>query len=275
MNFTVQVAGKTDVGCVRTNNEDNFGYDPECGIFIVCDGMGGAAAGEVASQLGVSTVLSYFCQAATAGAYPAFERLFEDCSEQANALGNAVLSANRIVYQTGLADVRQAGMGTTIAAVLTGGKPVSIAHVGDSRIYLVHDATLVQLTNDHSLVMERVRRGLMTAEEAAVSEMQNVITRALGAEPDVQPDVTDLEVIPGDTLLLSSDGLVRHVSDDQILEIIQHAPSLQAACDTLIEAAKAGGGSDNITCVLLRFCAQTWYQKLFSETAPPRTHESA
>ncbi len=257
MDFTVQVAGKTDVGCVRTNNEDNFGYDIERGIFIVCDGMGGAAAGEVASQLGVSTVLSYFRQAATAAAYPAFERLFEDCSEQANALGNAVLSANRMVYETGLADLRQAGMGTTIVAVLTGGKPVSIAHVGDSRIYLVRDATLVQLTNDHSLVMERVRRGLMTAEEAAVSEMQNVITRALGAEPDVQPDVTDLEVIPDDTLLLSSDGLVRHVSDDQILDIIQHAPSLQAACDALIEAAKAGGGSDNITCVLLRFGAQT------------------
>jgi protein phosphatase len=97
----------------------------------------------------------------------------------------------------------------------------------------------------------------MTPAEAAVSEMQNVITRALGAEPDVQPDVTDLEVIPGDTLLLSSDGLVRHVSDDRILEIIQHASSLQLACDTLIEAAKAGGGSDNITCVLLRFGAQT------------------
>ncbi len=273
MDFTVQVAGKTDVGCVRTNNEYNFGYDTERGIFIVCDGMGGAAAGEVASQLGVSAVLSYFRDAATAGAYPAFERFSEDCSEQANALGTAILLANRIVYRTGLADVRQTGMGTTIAAVLIGRKTVSIAHVGDSRIYLIRDATLEQLTNDHSLVMERVRRGLMTAEEAAVSEMQNVITRALGAEQEVQPDMADLEVAPGDTLLLSSDGLVRHVTNDQILEIVRNAPSLQAACDSLIEAAKSGGGSDNITCVLVRFRAQTWYQKLFAETAPPRTHE--
>jgi protein phosphatase len=121
--------------------------------------------------------------------------------------------------------------------------------------------------------MERVRRGLMTAEEAAVSEMQNVITRALGAEQEVQPDVADLEVAPGDTLLLSSDGLVRHVTNDQILEIVRNAPSLQAACDSLIERAKSGGGSDNITCVLVRFRAQPWYQKLFAEAAPPRTHE--
>jgi len=257
MDFAVEVAGKTDVGCVRTNNEDNFGYDTDCGIFVVCDGMGGAAAGEVASQLAVSTVLSYFRQIAAADAYPAFERRFEDCSEHANALGNAILSANRAIYQAGLADIRWSGMGTTIAAVLVRGKSVSIAHVGDSRIYLVRDAALEQLTSDHSLIMERVRRGLMTVEEAAVSAMQNVITRALGAEPDVQPDVSDLEIVPGDTLLLSSDGLVRHVNDDQILEIIQSAPSLQTACDTLIEAAKTGGGSDNITCVLLRFCAQS------------------
>jgi protein phosphatase len=257
MDFAVEVAGKTDVGCVRTNNEDNFGYDTDCGIFVVCDGMGGAAAGEVASQLGVATVLSYFRQMAAADAYPAFERRFEDCSEHANALGNAILSANRTIYQAGLADIQRSGMGTTIAAVLVRSKSVSIAHVGDSRIYLVRDAALEQLTSDHSLIMERVRRGLMTIEEAAVSAMQNVITRALGAEPDVQPDVSDLEIVPGDTLLLSSDGLVRHVNDDQILEIIQNAPSLQTACDTLIEAAKTSGGSDNITCVLLRFCAQS------------------
>jgi protein phosphatase len=275
MDFVVQVAGKTDRGCVRPNNEDNFGYDTERGIFIVCDGMGGAAAGEVASKLGVSTVLSYFRQAATAGAYPAFERLFKNCSEPTNALGNAILSANRTIYQTGLADVRQSGMGTTIVAVLVQGKAVSLAHVGDSRIYLVRNAALEQLTNDHSLIMERVRRGLMTAEQAAVSEMRNVITRALGTEPDVQPDVADLEVLPRDTLLLSSDGLVRHVTDDQILGIIQKASSLQAACDTLIEAAKTGGGSDNITCVLVRFLAQPWYQRLFVEALPPRTHEPA
>jgi len=250
-------AAASDRGRKRPSNEDAFAYSVENGVFLVCDGMGGAAAGEVASQLGVSTVLSYFSQMAAADAYPAFERRFEDCSEHANALGNAILSANRTIYQAGVADIQRSGMGTTIAAVLVRSKSVSIAHVGDSRIYLVRDAALEQLTSDHSLIMERVRRGLMTIEEAAVSAMQNVITRALGAEPDVQPDVTDLEIVSSDTLLLSSDGLVRHVNDDQILEIIQNAPSLQTACDMLIEAAKTGGGSDNITCVLLQFSAQS------------------
>jgi protein phosphatase len=259
----VKVAGKSDVGCVRTNNEDSFGYDTECGIFVVCDGMGGAAAGEIASTLGVEAVVSYFRQAAKTGAYPAFERLFENCSEQANALGNAFLVANRTVHQAGSEDVQRGGMGTTIAAVLVGSNAVCSGNVGDSRVYLIRDATIKQLTNDHSLVMERVRRGLMTIEQAMTSEIQNVITRALGVAQDVEPDVADLAVLTGDTLLLCSDGLIRHVPDDRILAIVQESPSLESACDGLIEAAKAGGGSDNVTCVLVRYSPRPWYRKLF------------
>lgn len=251
MELALEVAGKTDVGCVRTNNEDSFGYDAERGIFVVCDGMGGAAAGEIASNLGVTTVLSYFQEAANASGYPAFERVFEGYSDDANALANAIHSANRVIKQSATAN--QAGMGTTIVAVLVKGSAVSIAHVGDSRIYLVRDAAIEQLTHDHSLVMERVRRGLMTAEEAAVSEMQNIITRALGADEQVEPDLADLQMLAGDTLLLCSDGLVRHVSDDRILQMIGNAESVDGSCDALIEAAKAGGGSDNVTCILLRF----------------------
>lgn len=268
MNFTLQVAGKTDVGCVRKNNEDSFGYDTEHGIFVVCDGMGGVAAGEVASMIGVTTVLSYFRHAPENGEFPKYGRAFEGVSRDANALGSAIQMANHAIRQSGMSDLRHAGMGSTIVAAFVGKDSVSIAHVGDSRIYLVRDNTIQQLTNDHSLVMEQVRRGLITAEEAEGSDLQNLIVRALGPDEEVKPDLADLDIHPDDTLLFCSDGLTRHVVDDQILATIVTASSVDQACDGLIEAAKAGGGTDNITCVLVRFVSQPWYRKLFSPETP-------
>ena len=268
MSLSVQVAGKTDLGCVRTNNEDNFGYDARYGIFVVCDGMGGAAAGEVASKTSVDTVLKYFRDAARSHRYPVIGQTFEGVSERANALASAIQLANSNVHEMGAKNNSQRGMGSTIVAVLAKGNFFSIGHVGDSRIYLIRQGNIQQLTNDHSLVMEQVRRGLITREQAERSEMQNIIIRALGSEDSVKPDVDDMIALPGDILLLASDGLTKHVKDDWMLGIVQEAPTLDQACADLIDAAKAHGGDDNITCVLLKMVERPWYQKFWNWLFP-------
>jgi protein phosphatase len=263
MNLAVQVVGDTDVGCVRANNEDCFGYDRQRGIFVVCDGMGGEAAGEVASQMAVDAVLGYFRQARRHQGHSGDGPRFEGVSRRANALANAIQLANRTIYEAAAEDSRRTGMGSTISAVLIEGSLYSIAHVGDSRIYLLRDGRIQQLTHDHSLIMEQVRRGFITAEEAQHSQMQNIIVRALGVEETVEPDLADLVAEAGDTLLLTSDGLTRHVPDDEILKIVQTAAVLQTACEVLIEAARQAGGEDNITCLLLRFVRRSWVRSVF------------
>jgi serine/threonine protein phosphatase PrpC len=263
MGLTVQAAGCTDLGMVRKNNEDNFGYDTRLGLFIVCDGMGGAAAGEVASKLGVDTVITYFREARRHHHYPVVGETFEGVSERANALASAIQLANQAIHEMGTKSEGKRGMGSTIVAAMIKGNYLSIAHVGDSRIYLVRQGNIQQLTNDHSLVMEQVRRGLITREQAERSEMQNIIIRALGSEESVKPDVEDLVVLPGDLLLLCTDGLTKHVKDDWILGILMEAPDLEHACRDLIDAANSHGGDDNITCVLVKVVQVPWYRKMF------------
>ena len=263
MRLRVEVAGKTDVGCVRKNNEDNFGYDSRCGIYVVCDGMGGQAAGEVASKLGVDVILTYFREAQKNGTYPTVGPPVENVSERANALGSAIHLANQAIFETATKHINQSGMGSTVVGVVVDAGFFSVGHAGDSRIYLIREGAIQQLTRDHSLVMEQVRRGLLTMEEALHSEMQNIIIRALGPEDKVQPDLDDMMAQPGDVLLLCSDGLTRHMSDDALLDIIKGTISLALMCDRMIDAAKEGGGSDNITCLVLRFEDLPWYKRLF------------
>src|SRR5215467_372968 len=212
MTLAVNVAGKTDVGCVRVNNEDNFGYDLRYGIFVVCDGMGGQAAGEVASKLGVDTVLEYFRRAGRNGHYEQIGAAQDGLSAEGKALASAIRLANQIVYETGQQETARAGMGSTAVVALVKGNALSIGNVGDSRIYLIRQGNIQQLTQDHSLVMEQVRRGYITREQAQKSEMQNIILRALGSEEEVEADVEDLVALPGDLLLMTSDGLTRHVT---------------------------------------------------------------
>lgn len=263
MSLTTQVAGMTDIGNVRSNNEDNFGFDQRLGVFLVCDGMGGAAAGEVASKLSVDTVLNYFRQSAKTRNYPVYGQTFEGVSERANALASAIQLANQAVFETGSKHASQRGMGSTVVAVMTRGNAFSIAHVGDSRIYLIRHGHIQQLTNDHSLVAEQVRRGLITKEQAEKSEMQNIIIRALGSEETVKPDVDDLIALPGDVLLLCSDGLSKPVKDEWMLGIVQEAPTMEQAAKDLIDSAKAHGGDDNITCILIKMVEEPWYKRLF------------
>lgn len=270
MGFKIEVAGRTDVGCVRANNEDNFGYDSRYGIFVVCDGMGGQAAGEVASKIGVDTVLTYYRTSTDTGHFPVVGEQTETLTDRANHLGSAIQLANQAVFEASQQHASQAGMGSTVVALSFEGEGsfYSIGHVGDSRIYRVRNGDVEQLTNDHSLVMEQVRRGLITLAEARVSKMQNIIMKALGSEGTVKPDLDDLMALENDVLILCSDGLTRHVPDDSMAEVVTNTQDLKQACDLLIEAARDGGGEDNVTCLLLRFVEQPWYKKMLSKVFP-------
>ena len=254
MRFTLQAAGKTDVGRVRANNEDNFGYDVDHQIFVLCDGMGGEAAGEIASGLTVNKILSYFRD----GAVPVVDQPEdEEVSESARLLRSAVQVANQAVYREALANPEHTGMGTTVVAVLFGDDSLAVAHLGDSRLYRIRGDAIEQLTTDHSVVMEQVRRGLLTIEEAARSHMQNLITRALGLRESVEPELGAEPVSAGDVLLLCSDGFSRFVPEQRTLELLGQSKDLQQCCDSLVEAAKQLGSDDNITCVLVRVLGES------------------
>jgi len=263
MALAVEVAGKTDVGCVRTNNEDNFGFDSRHGIFVVCDGMGGQAAGEVASKMGVDILLDYFRNRHSDATKQSLNG--QNGSSGAQSLANAIQLANKTIFQAGQQHNGRNGMGSTIVAALVRGNSLAIANVGDSRIYLVRHGTIQQLTQDHSLVMEQVRRGYITLEQAQQSEMQNIILRALGSEEVVEADIEDFVAIPGDILLMASDGLTRYVQDDEILRIVQGPRDLKQACGELVNAARDRGGDDNITCLLVRIVNRTWYQNILNK----------
>jgi serine/threonine protein phosphatase PrpC len=280
MKLAIGAAAKTDVGLVRTNNEDNFGYDVRHGIFVVCDGMGGQAAGELASKIAVETLLNHFSHDLHDSNAQVFGRSFGEVSERANNLANAIQLANEAIHDAAQRSSELTGMGSTIVAVSVeaSGQQYSIGNVGDSRAYLIRNATIQQLTSDHSLVMEQVRRGLITMEEAEQSKLQNVIVRALGTEESVEPDLQDREFAAGDVLLLCSDGLSRYVKDSDLLDVVSHTTDLEKACEELIDSAKAGNSDDNITCMLLRAVEQPWHERLaarFATAGAGTRHTSA
>lgn len=264
MSLSIEVAGKTDVGRVRTNNEDNFGYDKRCGIYVVCDGMGGAAAGEVASKMAVDTVLDYYRRAAKKGRFDVVGVHPTQASGRAIGIGSAINLANQAIFDASRQDEAHAGMGSTIVAVAVDEESLSIANVGDSRIYLIRGGSIRQLTDDHSLVMEQVRRGLITMEEAKRVDYQNIVIRALGAEPTVQADIEDLKASEGDILVMCSDGLTRYLDDEQILTIVRDAEGLAPAVERLVTTARDAGGADNITALLLRFHERGWLKSLMN-----------
>ena len=223
--------------------------DEALGLYVVCDGMGGAAGGEVASNLAVQTFLQTAKQELAATTAMNGER-------NRNALWRAAQAANRSVHLRAEYDTQYRGMGTTLVAARLDGGKVCLVNVGDSRAYIVRGGAARQVTQDHSYVAESVRRGLMTEEQAEQSTYQSVITRAVGVEDSVEPDLYEEELEDGDVLLLSSDGLTRHVTAEQIAKVLS-APDRSAVegCRVLIEMAKDGGGSDNITCLVVRVTA--------------------
>ena len=232
----LETAGATDVGQVRMANQDAFGEfrNEEQGrhLLLVADGMGGHRGGEVASQMTVDTVRDYFTsKSGPAGAF----------------IEAALHEANAIVFDRAEADGQLAGMGTTAVAMLFDQTPEAwIAHVGDSRCYRLRDGVMIQLTDDHSVVGELVRRGQLTPDEARVHPQSNEILRAIGTQPEVLVDVQTVEVQPGDRYLLCSDGLSGMMTDDEIAEVLgSQAP--EEAVRTLIDRANLAGGTDNIT----------------------------
>jgi serine/threonine protein phosphatase PrpC len=235
-----EAAGVSDQGRTRKSNEDAYGLNLDnsehaCN-FVVCDGMGGAAAGEVASRMAVDAMLSAMSEGELT----------------LDSFQDAVGAANHCVHRSAAQDPSRAGMGTTLVAMATRSNHAWVAHVGDSRCYRFRDNNLERLTLDHSLVDEQVRLGQLTPAQAETSPMRNVITRAVGTQDQVDADLIDFDVVPGDLYLLASDGLMREVNDDQIAEILSDAGDLEQACSQLISAANEAGGHDNITCVLVR-----------------------
>jgi serine/threonine protein phosphatase PrpC len=246
-------AAASHKGRVRTANEDSFGICAEEGLFVVCDGMGGAAAGEVASRVAVDAVLKSLCgPRKPVSARETDPGLVDDESEMPGLLRDAVSDANHLVFSQAANDSRLHGMGTTLVALLVQEYKVWVAHVGDSRCYRFRAGELEQLTRDHSLVDEQVKLGQLTREEAERSPLRNVITRAVGSQRSVITEISELDAVPGDLFLLCSDGLTRELPDGRIQTILRLTEDLDAICKYLVEAANDAGGRDNVTCVVVR-----------------------
>ena len=214
--------------------------------------MGGEAHGEVASQLAVTTVIDYCRLAAKSHDVPFAGERRSDLSERTNQLASSIRMANRAVFDMAGSNPEQKGMGATVVAVWIDAERLSLAHVGDSRAYLLRQGVLDQLTADHSLVAEKVRIGIMTPQEANESELQSVLTRAVGATESVEVDADEQALLDGDMLLLCSDGLTRMANDSVIARTLTASASAQAAADHLIELANEGGGVDNVSAIVVR-----------------------
>ena len=248
----LEIAGKTDPGCVRANNEDSLAVDETIGLLVVADGMGGHNAGEVASALAIDTIRDFARRMLGGKQNMVPEGGSPNLSVRGRQLEYFLKTANTMIYEKGRAFAKDRGMGTTVVAVLADAKSMTVAHVGDSRLYLFRQGELNIMTEDHSLVNDQVRRGLISAEEASKSAMQNILTRALGTEPEVKVDVADHPLLAGDIILLASDGLMKMVSDRAIAQVIASKKEPAAIVTQLIEMARAAGGIDNVTVVVAR-----------------------
>jgi serine/threonine protein phosphatase PrpC len=252
----MEVGARSDTGRVRENNEDSFRLAPELNLFVLSDGMGGLEAGERASRMATETVLLHCRDAQADAALAVFGARIDGVGEMSNRLASAVRLANQEIFHAAHDLGGKGGMGATIVAIRFLEDRACIAHVGDSRAYLLRDDQLIQLTEDHSFVAEQIRRGILTVEQAGRSRMQNVLTRALGVEQQVDVDVTEELLRDGDTYLLCSDGLFRELSEPQIAGILKETSGAQQAADLLVEQANQAGGGDNITAIVLRYASQ-------------------
>jgi protein phosphatase len=250
-------AVRTDPGLRRSSNEDSFCTRPDLGLFVVADGMGGHAAGEVASRVAVETIETFISETAGADRNRTWPFPFEPAiSLEGNRLKAAFRLANRQIANAMADSADLRGMATTASAVLAGASSGCVAHVGDSRIYRLSGSALSQITDDHSWVEEQVRAGTMSSSAARQHPWRNVVTRALsgGADPDI--DIVELAPKAGERFLLCSDGLSGVVAHERIAQIVGdvRAP-LQTICDRLVAAANDGGGPDNITVLVIQIDA--------------------
>ncbi|MFN3966725.1 MAG: Stp1/IreP family PP2C-type Ser/Thr phosphatase [Endomicrobiia bacterium] len=248
---------KTDKGLVRPNNEDCFVIDDEINLVVVADGAGGQATGEVASRVSVEVIREQL------------KRKISSKTSQSELLSNlesSIKFANQIVYEASKKYPQNQGMATTCVAVLIGKEKFFYCNVGDSRLYLFRDNKLQLLTTDHSLVMEQVKKGLITEEQAEKSEYRNILTRAIGVSENVEVDKNEIEHKDGDYLLLCTDGLTRMVDEKTISEVLKKMDEPQKICDNLVDLANKNGGRDNITVVIAKIqkeCQENWLDKFW------------
>jgi protein phosphatase len=237
------VGFRSDVGMVRSGNEDNVfaEADAQRGVFVVADGMGGHAAGEVASEMAVQIVARHLLPLETV-----------DTSEAEETMSLSLREANRAIYERMLAEVDKQGMGTTASVLMLSGDKYLIGQVGDSRVYLLRDGALRQVTKDHSYVQEQVDAGLLTPEQARYHPYSNVITRCVGANESVDVDLFRGEVRPGDVFLVASDGLTGMVDDRRLQQILLARSTPSRIVDALIAEANGRGGLDNITAIVVQ-----------------------
>jgi protein phosphatase len=250
MKLAATVAGFTDQGKSRSNNEDAICIDAELGLIIVADGMGGHQSGETASGIAVSTIHEYFRQMSrTVSTGEVTEKRF---SAATHRLGNSLKMANQAIFDAAKRDPQDHGMGTTCTAALIKDDRVGIAHVGDSRCYLIRRGKIELLTNDHSLVMEQIRSGLISKDDEIARSAQNILTRSLGTHDEVEVDLDEHPLFPGDALLLCSDGLGKELGDEEILQVVNETPDPSNLAKRLIQLANEAGGRDNITVAAAR-----------------------
>ncbi|MGV8084336.1 MAG: Stp1/IreP family PP2C-type Ser/Thr phosphatase [Coriobacteriia bacterium] len=242
-------AALTDIGLVRTHNEDSLLAQPP--LFVVADGLGGHQAGEVASLIAVETLRDHAPK-----------------RPDAKGLAKAVRAANREVMRAAREGHGRAGMGTTMTAAIVEGTRIAIAQVGDSRAYLLHDDVLERLTEDHSMVADLIRRGQLTEAESRYHPNRSVITRALGTDANMDADAYEIEASPGDRLLLCSDGLTSMVEDPAIAGILASYPAASAAARALVNAANAAGGQDNISVIVVDIAPERSGQNAAPAAAP-------
>lgn len=245
--MVLRAAARTDVGRRRAANEDSYAVAEDLGLYLVADGMGGHSAGQVASRLAAES---------SVGALRTLQGATTSLSEK---LRHAVSAANREIFSSAQAEPEYQGMGTTLVALLAGPDRIALAHVGDSRAYRIRGGRIRQLTDDHSLVAELVRRREITESAAAGHPHRHVLTRAMGVRPSVEPDLAELTPETGDCFLLCSDGLTGHVSDDEIAARVapgSDGADLDEICGDLVDLANERGGEDNIS-VLVVHCEKS------------------
>jgi protein phosphatase len=247
----LKAVGLSHVGRQRQHNEDSFLVADQAHLYLVADGMGGHAAGEIASRIAVDSISEFiFHSKEDDGTWPhAYD---ENYRKTTNRLMAAVRIANTRVLEAMRKDARLRGMGTTVVACLADEDFLAVAHVGDSRAYLIRDGQLSRLTNDHSWVFEQVQAGMLTEAEAEKHPLRNVITRALGGALSVNPDAAEVETKSGDIVLLCSDGLTGMVPEEEILRLVTENQDLDQACQQLIDKANERGGLDNVTAILVK-----------------------
>lgn len=238
MDIRIRAAAASDVGRVRRSNEDSFGFDLDRGLFVVCDGVGGARAGEVASQSAVNCVLSRFPEVL-------------DGNDAGSELQRSIQAANRSIWQASQRDPLYEGMCTTIVAAHFDGARMWVGHVGDSRAYLLRRQSLHRLTDDHSQLAQRLQEGQRHFTSAEFERLGSILTQAIGAFDFVVPTITTVQVQLGDCFLLVTDGICKTLSNSDMLSLVLNASYPEQACQQLVAAASDAGGTDNATCIVV------------------------